>query len=63
MELPSIIQGDALHLPLIDESVDAVVCDPPYNLSFMGKGWDTRMAADALALAIDVLTFGEDDTA
>jgi DNA modification methylase len=22
------------------ESVDAVVCDPPYGLSFMGKGWD-----------------------
>jgi site-specific DNA-methyltransferase (adenine-specific) len=21
-------------------SVDAVVCDPPYGLSFMGKGWD-----------------------
>lgn len=23
------------------ESVDAVVCDPPYELGFMGKGWDT----------------------
>jgi DNA modification methylase len=22
------------------DSVDAVVCDPPYGLSFMGKGWD-----------------------
>jgi site-specific DNA-methyltransferase (adenine-specific) len=22
------------------ESVDAIVCDPPYGLSFMGKGWD-----------------------
>lgn len=21
-------------------SVDAVICDPPYGLSFMGKGWD-----------------------
>jgi site-specific DNA-methyltransferase (adenine-specific) len=21
-------------------SVDAIVCDPPYGLSFMGKGWD-----------------------
>ena len=22
------------------ESVDAIVSDPPYGLSFMGKGWD-----------------------
>lgn len=36
----SIIQGDALHLPLTDESIDAVVCDPPYGLEFMGKEWD-----------------------
>jgi site-specific DNA-methyltransferase (adenine-specific) len=21
-------------------SVDAIICDPPYGLSFMGKGWD-----------------------
>ncbi len=28
-------------LPTLEaESVDAVVCDPPYGLSFMGKGWD-----------------------
>lgn len=25
---------------LTDNSVDAVVCDPPYGLSFMGKKWD-----------------------
>lgn len=25
---------------LADASVDAVVCDPPYELGFMGKGWD-----------------------
>jgi site-specific DNA-methyltransferase (adenine-specific) len=24
-----------------DGSVDAVVCDPPYGLEFMGKGWDS----------------------
>jgi site-specific DNA-methyltransferase (adenine-specific) len=28
------------------ESVDAVVCDPPYGLSFMGKGWDSFKAGD-----------------
>ena len=28
-------------LPTLEpESVDAVVCDPPYGLSFMGKDWD-----------------------
>jgi len=45
----SIIQGDALHLPLADGSIDAVVCDPPYNLSFMGKGWDTHSSPAAFA--------------
>lgn len=23
------------------ESIDAIVCDPPYELGFMGKGWDS----------------------
>jgi site-specific DNA-methyltransferase (adenine-specific) len=26
---------------LPDASVDAVVTDPPYELGFMGKGWDS----------------------
>ena len=25
---------------LADNSVDAVICDPPYGLKFMAKGWD-----------------------
>jgi DNA modification methylase len=25
---------------LSDCSVDSIVCDPPYELGFMGKGWD-----------------------
>ncbi len=38
----TIIQGDALAVlrDLPDESFDAVVTDPPYGLSFMGKKWD-----------------------
>ena len=34
--------GDLLNvLPTLPEaSVDFVVTDPPYGLSFMGKGWD-----------------------
>lgn len=30
---------DALR-EMADASVDAVVCDPPYGLSFMGRAWD-----------------------
>lgn len=34
--------GDSLDIlpTLPDASVDAVVCDPPYELGFMGKAWD-----------------------
>lgn len=41
--------GVTLHLgnsldvlpTLADASVDAIVCDPPYELGFMGKAWDS----------------------
>lgn len=38
----AIIQGDCLHvLPTLEaESVDSIVTDPPYGLSFMGRDWD-----------------------
>lgn len=44
-----IICGDSLHvLPTLDaESVDAIVCDPPYGLSFMGKDWDHGVPGEA----------------
>lgn len=34
--------GDCLERmrELPDNSIDAIVCDPPYGLSFMGKNWD-----------------------
>ena len=35
-----ILKGDALNMPFRANSVDAVVCDPPYGLEFMGKDWD-----------------------
>lgn len=37
-----IINGDSLHelKKLPENSVDSVVTDPPYGLSFMGKKWD-----------------------
>lgn len=36
----TVIVGDAAAIPLDDESVDAVVTDPPYGISFMGRRWD-----------------------
>ena len=37
-----LIYGDALKvMPEMEaESIDAIVCDPPYGLKFMGKLWD-----------------------
>jgi site-specific DNA-methyltransferase (adenine-specific) len=38
----SVIQGDCIEVmrKWKAESVDAIVCDPPYFLEFMGKEWD-----------------------
>lgn len=44
-----ILQGDCREVmkSLADGSVDSVVTDPPYELGFMGKGWDrTGIAYD-----------------
>lgn len=37
-----IVNGDSLHelKALADGSIDAVITDPPYGYSFMGKDWD-----------------------
>lgn len=37
-----IINGDCIEelAKMSENSVDAIVCDPPYSLSFMGKEWD-----------------------
>lgn len=42
-----LFQGDMLDLlEVIDEnSIDAVLTDPPYELNFMGKGWDNSWIA------------------
>ena len=42
LERPSLLLGDCLERlrELPDCSVDSVVTDPPYGLSFMGKKWD-----------------------
>ena len=44
---------------LPDNSVDAIVCDPPYGLSFMGKKWDYDVpAVDIWAECLRVLKPG-----
>ena len=39
----TIYQGNNLEIlpTLPDNSVDSIVCDPPYELGFMGKSWDS----------------------
>lgn len=41
-DLATVFHGDALDVlkTLPDDSVSAIVTDPPYGLSFMGKQWD-----------------------
>ncbi|HBM9260402.1 TPA: site-specific DNA-methyltransferase [Citrobacter freundii] len=42
MQQVKLHEGDCLDIlkMLADESVDSIVTDPPYGLSFMGKKWD-----------------------
>lgn len=49
-----ILKGDCIEVMkgMKPNSVDAIVCDPPYGLEFMGKewdklGWDTRNVYDS----------------
>lgn len=45
-----LLHGDSRRLGEVvpAEYVDAIVCDPPYDLGFMGKGWDkSGIAFDA----------------
>jgi len=47
-----IYQGNNLEIipTLEDNSVDAIVCDPPYELGFMGKSWDSSGIAYSVEL-------------
>jgi len=40
---------------LPDNSVDAVVCDPPYEIGFMGRGWDRTGIAYSVDLWSEAL--------
>ena len=48
MELNKIIQGDCLEILKIlpDNSIDSIITDPPYELGFMGKSWDSTGIAN-----------------
>jgi DNA modification methylase len=52
-----ILQGDVLEqlATLPDESVDAVVTDPPYEMRFMGKAWDGSGISTNVAMWSDCL--------
>jgi hypothetical protein len=49
----TVIHGDARHLPLADVAVDAIICDPPYEIGFMGRQWDSS------GVAYDIATWQE----
>lgn len=46
-----VLCGDCLELlpELSEDSVDAVVCDPPYGINFKGQRWDGRAIRDSAA--------------
>ena len=45
-------QGDSREVlkTLADNSVDSIVCDPPYELGFMGRSWDNTGIANDVTL-------------
>ena len=47
-----VLHGDCLEQMrgLAEASVDSIVTDPPYELSFMGKGWDATGIANSVEL-------------
>jgi len=53
----TILHGNNLEvLPtLADNSVDSIVTDPPYELGFMGKGWDSSGIAYSVELWAECL--------
>lgn len=48
----TLVLGDCLEVmrTLPDNSVDSIVTDPPYELGFMGKGWDKSGIANSVEM-------------
>jgi len=49
----SLIEGDCIEVMTGFDpcSIDAIVCDPPYGIGFMGKQWDCAVPGDDFAAA------------
>ena len=45
-----LIHADCLEFlkQLKNNSVDSIVCDPPYGINFMNKGWDKHLPFDEI---------------
>jgi len=52
-----VIQGDSLEVmkTLSENSVDSIVTDPPYELGFMGKSWDSTGIANNKEMWVEAL--------
>ena len=52
-----VIQGDCIERlrEMPDDSIDAIVTDPPYELGFMGKSWDSTGIANSVELWAEAL--------
>ena len=53
----TITQGEVVAVlkQYADNFFDALMCDPPYGLSFMGKSWDATGIANDVAMWREVL--------
>jgi len=60
----SMYLGDCLEIMrgLADNSVDAVICDPPYELGFMGRKWDRSGIAYNVEMWREVLRVAKPGT-
>ncbi len=63
VETVRLYRGDCRSVmsELPDDSVDSIVCDPPYELNFMGRKWDSSgiaFDAEVWAQALRVLKPG-----
>lgn len=53
----TLYNGDSKQIlpTLAENSIDSIVCDPPYELGFMGKSWDSTGIANNVDLWKEVL--------
>lgn len=52
MEVNKIYLGDCVGVmkTFPDNCIDAICCDPPYELGFMGKSWDNTGIANSVEM-------------